>query len=133
MEGFTKAIKKAPPESIMYQIQSCTLSTPAAGMAAMQAAYESDPKITGVVTWNDVYAAGALHFLNKIGKIIPDDIELIGHDNVLAPYLDPPLSSIEMPIDEIAAAAIEIIDKSQNQKPPPSPRTITLEPRLVIR
>jgi len=132
-EGFVKAVEETPKGSINYQILPCTYSTPAAAMSAMQAAYEKDPEITGIVAWNDVYAAGALHYLNKIGRKVPDDVELIGYDNVLAPFLEPPLSSVEMPTYEIAAAAIEIIDKSQNQKTPPLPRTITLEPRLVIR
>lgn len=133
VKGFTRAIAEASEGSIAYQVQTCTSPTHSAAMQAMQTAFEKDSKITGVVTWNDIFAVGALHHLNKIGLNVPSDVELIGHDNVLAPTLNPPLSSVEMPIDEIAVAAIEIIDKSQNQKTPPFPRTITLEPRLVIR
>ena len=132
-KGFTKAIAEAAEDKISYQIRPCANSTHAAAMEAMRVSYENDRQITGVVTWNDVFAIGALHYLNNIGLNVPDDVELIGHDNVLAPTMNPPLSSVEMPIDEIAAAALEIIDKSQNRKMPPSPRTIALEPRLVIR
>ena len=102
-------------------------------MEAMKEAYEIDNHITGVVAWNDVFAVGALHYLNKIGLTVPGNVEIIGHDNIIAPTMNPPISSIEMPIDEIAAAAIEIIDKSQDKLTAPSTRTITLEPRLVLR
>jgi LacI family transcriptional regulator len=131
--GFLKAIENDGNSEVRHQTVQCKDATPKAAVEAMKAAYQKDPVLTGVVAWNDVYAAGVLHYFEQIGKRVPDDAEIVGHDNILAQHLSPPISSVEMPINEIAAAAVEIIDKCQNASASPSPRTITLEPKLVIR
>lgn len=131
--GFLKAVEQEPKGSIVHRLLYCKTITPIEAAGVMREAMTIDPAISGVITWNDVYAAGAVHYFTKVGRIIPDEIEVIGHDNVLAPHLAQPISSVAMPIDEMAAAAVEIISRSQDQKSLLTPRTITLEPRLVLQ
>ena len=131
-EGFRRAIEEANNPDITYTLASCNEVTPFAAAKAMREVLKSDPAISGVVTWNDLLASGAQPVLEAAGRRASDGVEIIGYDNILAPYLATPISSVEMPIDEIATSAIEIIDKHLTSKTPPSPRTITLEPRLVL-
>ena len=132
INGFLKAIEQEPKGKIIHHLLYCKTITPFAAAEAIGEAVSKDPEISGVITWNDVYAAGAVSFFERAGRRIPDNVEVIGHDNVLAPHLAQPLSSVAMPIEEIASAAVEIICKSQDQKSSLIPRTITLEPHLVI-
>jgi len=131
-EGFRRAIEEADTPDIAYTITSCNEVTPYSAADAMREALARDPAISGVVAWNDLLASGAQSVLEAAGCRGAAGIEIIGYDNILAPHLATPISSVEMPIDEIAASAIEIIDKYLSAKTPPSPRTITLEPKLVL-
>jgi len=127
-EGFRRAIEESNYPDITYTITACDNVTPLSAAIAMRKALAQDPSISGVVAWNDLLASGAQSVL----QAATDKAEIIGYDNLLAPFMARPISSVEMPIDEIAASAIEIIDKHVTAKTPPSPRTITLEPRLVL-
>ena len=129
--GFLKAIEQEPKGSLTYHLLQCKTISPSDAAEALKEAIVKDPQISGVITWNDVYAAGAVQYFERIGRHVPEDVEVIGYDNVLAPHLVLPLSSVAMPIEEIASAAIEIIKR--NQKDSSTPRTITLEPHLVIQ
>jgi LacI family transcriptional regulator len=131
--GFLKAIEQEPSGSIMHHLVYCKAITPLAAADAMDEIIQKDPMITGVITWNDIFAIGAVSYFQLNGRSIPDEVEVIGHDNVLAPHLAKPLSSVAMPIEEIASAAVEIVCRSQDQKSLLTPRTITLEPHLVIQ
>ena len=132
IEGFRRAVEESGNPDIRYTITSCDEVTPQCAAKAMSEALKQDPAISGVVAWNDLLASGAQPVLHLAGRGGTDEIEIIGYDNILAPYLATPISSVEMPLDEIAASAIEIIDKHLTAQTPPSPRTITLEPRLVL-
>lgn len=131
-EGFRRAIKEADNPDIKFTITSCDEVTPLSAAKAIREALERDPAISGVITWNDLLASGVQSVFETDRSRAADRIEIIGYDNILAPFLATPISSVEMPIDEIAASAIEIIDKHLSSKTPISPRTITLEPRLVL-
>jgi len=127
-EGFRRAIEESDNPNIKYTITACDDVNPLSAANAMRYALAQDPAISGVVAWNDLLALGAQPILQSA----TDKAEIIGYDNLLAPFLSTPISSVEMPIDEIATSAIEIIDKHVTAKTPPSPRTITLEPKLVL-
>lgn len=131
--GFTRAIDTYKKMSIHKTIITTREIAPRSGSIGVLKALQEDPEITAIVAWNDILASGAETALLSIGKKIPEDIELIGCDNILAPYLPIPIPSIAMPLAEIASAALEIIDKSLKAKQKPSPRTLTLEPALSLK
>ena len=64
---------------------------------------------TGVVCYNDPMAAGALAVLNDNGMEVPQDISLIGFDDMLiARYLRPRLTTVRYPIDAMSVQAAEL-------------------------
>lgn len=131
--GFEKALEEANNNKISYHIGYCEDFSPESAFNATVEAFSQDPLITGIVAWNDTYAAGALLFAYSRKKNVPEDITIIGHDDVLAPNLVPPLSSVHMPIEEIASSAIEIVSNYCNSDEKPTIRTLSLEPKLIIR
>lgn len=65
--------------------------------------------MTGVVCYNDSMAAGALSVLNDNSIAVPQDISLIGFDDVLiARYLHPKLTTIRYPVVAMAIEAAQL-------------------------
>lgn len=82
---------------------------------------------------SDVVAFGAMAAIRERGLTIPDDIALVGFDDIpLARYVDPPLTTVRLPAAELGRQAGQIIvDLIQNGKVPN--RNVLLETELVIR
>ena len=133
LEGFRRAIDEANNKAITYIVEYCPDQQIKWGYDAMQNALEKDPDITGVIVWFDGYAAGAMQYIYQIGRKVPNDIEIVGHDDTLAYILSPPISSIHMPFEEMAASAVEIIKLNRVQRSGAITKTISLEPKLVLR
>ena len=71
--------------------QACLLGAPLCAdnsveiaQRAAEQAFEVCPGITGVTTWSDSFAAGMLH-LSQHQLRVPEDVEVIGFDDTLAP------------------------------------------------
>ena len=94
---------------------------------------EEDKDITEILAGNDIYAIGAVMAVLEKGRRVPEEIEIIGYDDILAGNLSPALSSVKMPIEEMAAYALEIIIMKNTKRQKMVARTVTLEPKLVIR
>ncbi|KHT63227.1 transcriptional regulator [Photobacterium gaetbulicola] len=79
------------------------------------------PEVTAVVTFNDVMAAGLMASLHSHGLHVPNDISIVGFDDVLlARYLYPRLSTMHNPIDEMSshAATLALKLKATGLNPP---------------
>ena len=74
-----------------------------------------------------------MQYLCEIGKRIPEDISIISIDNTLSPYLSPPLTSLKMPVDEMAKSAVEIIMANQNKNDEFFAKTLRLSTKLIHR
>lgn len=71
---------------------------------------EGNPKITAIFAANDIMAFGVIRATLERGLRIPEDISLIGFDNVeLAGIVNPPLTTIHQPKYEIGHTAVEIL------------------------
>ncbi|MBX3139769.1 MAG: LacI family DNA-binding transcriptional regulator [Trueperaceae bacterium] len=78
----------------------------AGGFRAMRELLERDPGLTAVFAGNDQMAAGAFAALRESGRNIPDDVSVVGYDDVLlARYLHPTLTTIRQPLEEMGRAA----------------------------
>lgn len=90
---------------------------------------------TAIWAQNDIMAAGLLKHLNQSGLCVPEDISLLGMDNIeLATMITPTLSTIQQPLGEIARESIRIIleDRIPGTESTTLPH-VSLEPSLVIR
>jgi DNA-binding LacI/PurR family transcriptional regulator len=72
------------------------------GAAAMRQLLAEDPGIDAVFAASDLMADGALKALRAAGRRVPDDVAVVGFDDItLAQYTDPPLTTVRQPIMEI--------------------------------
>jgi len=84
--------------------------------------------VDGVVTAADILAAGILNGLDRAGVKVPDDIAVIGYDNVLVSRMSKPaLSTIDQNLNEKVKAVIDLVVDGK----PGALREI--EPKLIVR
>jgi DNA-binding LacI/PurR family transcriptional regulator len=68
------------------------------------------PDLDGLVVASDLMAMGALRFLTLSGRRVPDDVAVVGYDDLgLAESTDPPLTTVRNPIVEMAEQATRLL------------------------
>lgn len=107
------------------------------GAAAIEAIIDSDEQVTAVFFHNDYMAFGALAQCKLLGISVPNDLSIIGYDDLVAcSFTAPTLTSIQQPLKRIGeAAAMLIHDLLSNEESPTrieSSRSLLL-PELVER
>ncbi len=80
------------------------------GYRAMNTLLDRTPGITAVFVLNDYMAIGAMHALRRRGLRIPEDVSVVGCDDIeLTRFTDPPLTSIRISFEDIGAAAVRLL------------------------
>lgn len=68
------------------------------------------PEVDAIVAANNLMAIGVLRALREAGRVVPDDVALVGIDNpVWAEMIDPPLTTLAQPVRRMAIAAAELL------------------------
>jgi DNA-binding LacI/PurR family transcriptional regulator len=93
------------------------------GRRAMTVLLERHPGLDAVFAGSDVMAAGARQVLRERGRRIPDDVALVGYDDsAIARHMDPPLTSVRQPIEEMGRAMIDLLLAEVADRRPPASR-----------
>lgn len=103
------------------------------GFQAIQTLLAQPQPPCAVFTGNDATAIGAYSALHQAGWRIPDDMALIGYDDIeIARYLPPPLTTIHQPKDDLGELAVDVLIHRMAQPDMPQQR-LQLTPELVRR
>ncbi|MGL6167588.1 MAG: LacI family DNA-binding transcriptional regulator [Fusobacteriaceae bacterium] len=105
------------------------------GYFAMEKLLNQVKNLDGVFCGNDQMAVGALKLLKKKNKKVPEEIKIIGHDNVfISGIVEPGISTIHIQKKEAGIKAAEILfNRIENQLDNQIPIGVELESSLVIR
>jgi DNA-binding LacI/PurR family transcriptional regulator len=88
---------------------------------------------TAIVAGSDLIAAGCIRAANELGVRIPDDVALTGYDDdPLARFTHPSLTTVRMPIAEMARAAARMLLATLNDTAP-LPRPLVLPGQTIVR
>lgn len=102
------------------------------GYRAVMELERSGIKYTAILAANDLMAIGALKAARELGYHIPNDIQVIGFDNIeFSQYCNPPLSTVQQPTVEMGVKAVNLLHKVINGVPVTQPERLV--PRIVIR
>lgn len=105
----------------------------AGGLRAMQSLLALSEPPQAVFMGNDAMAVGAYQALYQAGLRIPQDIALVGYDDIeLASYMTPPLTTIHQPKDELGELAIDVLIHRMAQ-PELQQQRLQLTPELMVR
>jgi LacI family transcriptional regulator len=87
------------------------------GYNAVRKLLEKNNEITSIFASNDAMAIGVIQFLKEKGIAVPNDISVIGFDDVEADLsLDPPLSSMSVPKYEMGIEAMKLMAEMLKSK-----------------
>jgi LacI family transcriptional regulator len=104
------------------------------GVDAMMALLETDPLPTAVTVASLPMTVGALAAAKKAGLKVPQELSLVAfHDAVIAGYLDPPVTTIQMPLQELGRLAVESLMLVMAGTVLPLETVVPLPPRLIER
>jgi len=116
LEGFETELNKAgfTLSKELVQMDDPTLQ---GGEIAAQNLISSGKKFTAVFVYNDAMAIGAISTLEDNGFSVPNDISVLGFDDVLlSRYSRPKLSTLNYPIEEMAIRATKLALQLNNKK-----------------
>ncbi|MCJ8303680.1 substrate-binding domain-containing protein [Shewanella sp.] len=130
--GYRRAMAEANAEVDERWIQSGEF-TYEGGAEAMSRLLDQPCQVTAIFASNDLMVMGAIRVAGKQGLIIPQDLSIIGYDDIPgAKYFNPPLTTISQPLEQLAEQAIAMLLARIKAPERESQRTL-LPPRLVIR
>lgn len=130
LEGYRKAMTERGLDVDEHLIIEGDF-TEAGGYYAMQKMILASPD--AVFAASDVMALGAIHAIRDAGLRIPDNIAVVGFDDLpLATLSDVQITTVRQPVVQFGIKAVEtLIDQIENGNT--SPRRIIMDTELVIR
>lgn len=132
LRGFQRALDESGlAMRADWIFEEANYETGGVGLAAHFLALGARP--TGLCIVNDYMALSFMSQITRAGVRIPDDLSVIGHDNQpVAAHCPVPLTSVNHPAREIAAAAVELLmSRLEGESGPP--RTVILRGHIVER
>lgn len=109
-------------------------SSPEVGFLLMSSLLRTQHDFTAIFCFNDIAAIGVIRAIHEAGLRVPDDISVIGFDDVLsAAYQKPSLTTVRQPLREMgnkgAQMLLEMIARSEYK----APSETIMAPELIIR
>nr|WP_205192459.1 LacI family DNA-binding transcriptional regulator [Burkholderia sp. Ax-1724] len=104
-----------------------------AGASAAVTLMQQPAAPSAIFAVSDTLAIGVIHGLRSVGKRVPDDVAVVGFDDIsLAAQIDPPLTTIAQPMRELGETAARLL-LQRLANPQASVPGVLLPHRLVIR
>jgi LacI family transcriptional regulator len=111
--------------------------SPPSGDVGLHALLDQDPEIDAVFISNDQMALGALQAARRLGLSIPEDLGIVGFDDIPeAAYFYPSLTTVRQNARELGAMAVDWVSaliKAQQTGETLEPEISWSEPRLIVR
>jgi DNA-binding LacI/PurR family transcriptional regulator len=132
LDGHRDALRAAgiEPEA---SLETAGDFTQESGVRAMEELLARRPDLDAVFVANDVMATGALQVLERAGRRVPDDVAVVGFDDLpVAQTARPPLSSVRQSLDVLGRELVNVLlDRVEHRDS--IARKVVLETQLVVR
>ena len=107
--------------------------TEAGGFEAMQSLLHRVPDLDGVFVASDLMALGALAALRRAGRRVPQDVKVVGFDDIPAARLsDPPLTTVAQPVEELGRLMARLL-LARTRGEPVERTSVVLPTTVVVR
>jgi LacI family transcriptional regulator, galactose operon repressor len=131
-KGYLTALQQADLSPVESWISNCQPSVDG-GYKATHDMLALFPQLTGLFCFNDLVAVGALQACEELGRRVPEDLAIVGHDDIpLAALVSPALTTCRVPRYELGATAVNALFE-RFQDCPGGCQQDVLEPELIIR
>jgi LacI family transcriptional regulator len=120
------------PPALQIQLEG-DCGDPEAGYTFTRKLLERHQRFTALLAYNDVSAMGAISAIHESGLRVPQDISVVGFDDIpAAAYCNPSLTTVRQPLLKMGeVAARTLLEKIKN--PEQTCDEILMEPELVVR
>src|SRR5207302_11395719 len=110
-------------------------SSPELGYQVAKKLLASGENFTALFAFNDISAIGAIQALREAGRRIPQDVSVVGFDDIhSAAFQNPALTTVRPPLREMGMRDTETMLQRITAPPnAPYPKEIIVEPSLVVR
>ncbi|HEV2961395.1 MAG TPA: LacI family DNA-binding transcriptional regulator [Candidatus Angelobacter sp.] len=133
-----RAIQQAAPRLGIRIFSELTLQltmdtfSPLVAYPVMQEFLKKKKEFTAVFAYNDFSAIGAIRSLREAGFRIPEDVSVVGFDDInSAAFQNPSLTTIRQPLQKMAEIAAQtLLDRLNGRE---VPKEILVEPELIVR
>ncbi|MEJ2748111.1 MAG: substrate-binding domain-containing protein [Anaerolineae bacterium] len=109
----------------------------ASGDIGLSTLHEKSPDLDAVFVSNDQMALGALQAARRLGLRVPQDLGVVGFDDIPeAAYFYPSLTTVRQNTEKLGAAAVETINsliQARRESEPFVQEIFHIKPRLIIR
>ena len=130
-EGYKAVLAQ---HSIPFRPEMCRHGsyTVESGYNAVLELERSGISYSAILAANDLMALGALKAVREFGYRVPEDVQIIGFDNIeFSQYCDPSLSTMQQPTFDMGAKAVELLTGIIEKRDPVQPERLI--PKLLLR
>ena len=133
LQGIRKSLKQAGITLAEQAVEESTANIEG-GEQAVNALLAKGVKFTALLAYNDLMAIGAIHALYAAGLQVPQDVSVIGFDDlIVSRACRPRLTTMHYPVEEMAAYATKLAIELSAEKDDALHRTHLFIPNLVER
>jgi LacI family transcriptional regulator len=131
--GFRKALLEAGIE-VDEELMPVGDNLISGGGDAVMRLLQTKKCFTAIYSTNDAMAIGAMRAARDAGYQIPEDISIVGTDDILlARYSEPPLTTIAQPKQEAGSMAVKLLIERIEKRYKDGPREFILPIELIVR
>jgi len=132
-DGWKKAHAQAGMDFNPDYLFECETFNLDGGYEKAKEVLKKHKKLTALFCANDEVAAGALRAARELGRRVPEDLSIVGFDNVaISLCVDPPLTTVNVPKEEMGKSAVHrLFELIENKESLPKNEEVSLD--LVIR
>lgn len=131
-EGFLAALQEVGIHLTDDWVRPCQPSV-RAGYEAAYSLLTTHSQLTALFCFNDLVAVGALQACEELKRRVPEDLAIVGHDDIpLAALVSPALTTCRVPRYELGSRAVNALLQRMRDCPDDCSQ-IVLQPELVIR
>lgn len=129
-DGFVRAMQR---HGLPVHLQEASHYTREAGAEPAIALLKNNPGMTAIVAANDLLALGTLDAIRGLGLGCPDDISVVGHNDMpLVDMISPPLTTVRIGHREMGRGAARLLLREIETRSVASEHII-LRPELIVR
>jgi DNA-binding LacI/PurR family transcriptional regulator len=108
--------------------------TPELGYPPVRDLLSRTRDFTALFCFNDTAAIGAIRAIQDAGLSCPNDISVIGFDDIIvAEYFNPRLTTVRQPLFEMGTTAAKLLVSRIQSPDDPYPQEVWFEPQLIVR
>lgn len=136
LSGYKNALKENGIEFDPDLVLRCDLKLGGGYGCMVEALDEIKPNPTAIFAYSDLLAIGVMKALKEKGISIPDDIALVGYDNIdYSPFFEPSLTTVDQFAYKIGEQGMKILIEKINQEEKEAwqCQEVIIKPELIIR